>query len=457
MPAHIAPPQSYDVLGIGFGPSNLALAIALRESGSNLSFYFTEAAPRGCWHPGMLLDGSDIQHNPLRDLVTPRNPQSYFSFVNYLKSQNKIFEYLNLGLSYPFRKEYARYISWATGFFNEDVGFARPVTSVRYDDRAHQWQVDTPSGPISARSLVVGTGRSRNIPEPFKGAVGPRVFHLCDYLHSVENLRDELQSIAVVGASQSAVEINLDLLNRFPSIRIHAIHRSFAMGQKDTSPFSDHIYFPEFTDFYYNASKSTQEDLRRQLRRTNYGAADLDVLRSLYVRLYEERLDGRERFLIHNNTAIIAAKAGQRGVDLTLTNRINGAEVDLCVDAVVLATGFKDIGVGEGYEPSPPLLADVLGFLNRDDSGCLKVRRDYTVHRDVVAPCYLNGLCESSHGFGDAGSFSLLALRAAHIVESLEARLNLESPRNQKALHPARRFARQAETAPAADHQVAIG
>ena len=37
---------------------------------------------------------------------------------------------------------------------------------------------------------------------------------------------------------------------------------------------------------------------------------------------------------------------------------------------------------------------------------------------------FLNGLCESSHGIGDAGSFSLLSLRAKTIAESLRKQLS---------------------------------
>lgn len=49
-----------DVLGIGFGPSNISLAIALEETGSNLDVRFIEAADAAGWHPQMLLEGSDI-------------------------------------------------------------------------------------------------------------------------------------------------------------------------------------------------------------------------------------------------------------------------------------------------------------------------------------------------------------------------------------------------------------
>ena len=35
----------------------------------------------------------------------------------------------------------------------------------------------------------------------------------------------------------------------------------------------------------------------------------------------------------------------------------------------------------------------------------------------------LNGLCESTHGIGDAGSFSLLSLRAEMILKGLREKL----------------------------------
>jgi L-ornithine N5-oxygenase len=57
----------------------------------------------------------------------------------------------------------------------------------------------------------------------------------------------------------------------------------------------------------------------------------------------------------------------------------------------------------------------------------LSVGFDYGVQPDPdvrgMPPIYVNGLCESTHGLGDAGSFSLLALRSKAIVQSLRRRL----------------------------------
>jgi L-ornithine N5-oxygenase len=73
----------------------------------------------------------------------------------------------------------------------------------------------------------------------------------------------------------------------------------------------------------------------------------------------------------------------------------------------------------------------------------LDVELDYRVRlagdgRTTHAPLYLNGLCESSHGMGDAGSFSLLSLRSAAILNSLSNRLSPASAAGGHTSVPAR-------------------
>ena len=422
-----------DVLGIGFGPANIALAIALEESQSMLNVQFIERANHANWHPQMLLDGSDIQNNPLRDLVTPRNPQSQYTFVNFLKCEGRLFDYLNLGLLYPLRKDYARYVAWTARFFEDVVRYGTPAHSIATDKRTGRWLVETSSGPIAARAVVLGSGRTRNIPGLFQRFVGTRIFHFTDYLEKMKSIQWNLNRVAVLGSSQSAVEIHNDLMSRFPDLEIHAIHRSFAMSQKDTSPFSEHIYFPDFIEYFFNAGESGRADLQRQLRRTNYGATDIDELHKLYVRTYEERLDGRCRFHIHNSTNVDDVQIDNGVVRVSLRDRIHPNRSKLAVDALVLATGFRDLGVGEGRELFPELLKDVASGLARRSDGALNVSRDYRVESDSGLALYLNGLCESSHGFGDAGSFSLLSLRSLQIANSLEKYFLAHSTRSSTA------------------------
>ena len=409
----------YDVLGIGFGPSNIALAIALQEQGYTGSTIFLERARSSQWHPHMLLSGADIQNNPLRDLITPVNPQSHYSFVNFLHKSGRFFEHLNLGRLHPLRRDYFDYVAWVAAQF-ENVRYGADVTGLdmEMEDGRPVWRVRTPHQEFRAHRLVLGTGRNLNVPSQFQ--LGPSVAHCTDYAAAIQSCSKDTP-IAVVGASQSAVEILLDLLGRNYS-DIHAIHRSFSFRLKDTSPFSDEVYFPEFVDYYHRLSPLKRSQLDQQVRATNYSSVDGDILDTLYQRIYESRLDGRKPLRLHRCTEIRSAQVQPAGVRLSLyeTNTEEATELD--VGLVILATGFLDIG-RNGREGLPALLKPHWENF-RWDGEYLAVQRDYRVSEantgSPLPPLYLNGLCESSHGLGDAGSFSLVSLRARTIYESIQ-------------------------------------
>ena len=67
----------HDLIGVGFGPSNLALAIALQEGQPQtgaIDALFLEKQPHFAWHGDMMLDGTHMQISFLKDLATLRNP-----------------------------------------------------------------------------------------------------------------------------------------------------------------------------------------------------------------------------------------------------------------------------------------------------------------------------------------------------------------------------------------------
>src|SRR5687767_497740 len=86
-PTSSRPVDVVDVLGVGFGPSNLALALAVQEhnerSGdpARLRAAFVEQQAAFGWHRGMLLEGATMQVSFLKDLVTMRDPTSPRSFL----------------------------------------------------------------------------------------------------------------------------------------------------------------------------------------------------------------------------------------------------------------------------------------------------------------------------------------------------------------------------------------
>ena len=425
----------YDVVCVGFGPANIALAVALDELWPAARVKFVEREPAPSWQPAMMLDGADIQNHPVRDLVTPRNPRSRYTFVNYLHEQGRLFKHLNVPSHHPLRKEYARYIQWVAENVPADVDYGRNVTAIRFAETdpattgARPVEVRTADGgSYLGRSVVVAPGRSPFVPQVFEGLRFPHVVHTSRFLPGIADLdRDWAGTLAVVGASQSAVEVVLDLTGRFPAARVVNVMSGYGYRLKDTSPFSEEVYFPEFVDYYYHASDEGKRRLRDQLRPTNYSAADRDVIDDLYLRMYEDELDGRQRLTLRTNRLITAARHDAAGVTLDLTEQITNELEHLTVDRVVLATGYRDLGTKGRTEQLPPLLREVADVLRVDPETGLSVGIDYRVENSSAGrgapPIYINGLCESTHGLGDAGSFSLLALRSKAIVDSLRQRL----------------------------------
>jgi L-ornithine N5-oxygenase len=312
--------------------------------------------------------------------------------------------------------------------FSHLVAYGARVAGVtiveHHGDRVYE--VETEAGDrYLGRTLVVGTGRTPLVPPPFDMVRSDRVFHLTQYLYRLAELDTEPTNIAVIGGSQSAVELTLDLSKRYPRARISNYVRSYSLRLKDTSPFSEEGYFPGFTDYYFNADRRSKTTLDAFMRATNYSSADDDVLHELYLLIYEQRLDNEQRVFVRGNRQVHAVTPVDGRVRLDVTELHTGEQEIDEVDLVVLATGFRDLGPGPHQERYPATISGVAEEFRFDEEGYLVVNPDYSIQpADAGTPSlFLNGLCESSHGIGDAGSFSLLSLRAATIGESLQKRL----------------------------------
>src|SRR5688572_28554058 len=130
-------PLIHDLIGIGFGPSNVAMAIALSEHNARVggeeavTAHFFEQQPRFGWHRGMLIDDATMQVSFLKDLVTLRNPASEFSFLCYLKSKGRLVDFINHKQLFPSRVEFHDYLQWAAERVTGYAEYDREVTAVR--------------------------------------------------------------------------------------------------------------------------------------------------------------------------------------------------------------------------------------------------------------------------------------------------------------------------------------
>lgn len=252
-PSKASPESSqYDIVCVGFGPAALAIAIAMHERGSSntKNVLFLERQAEFGWHTGMLLPGTKMQISFMKDLATMRNPQSYFTFVNYLHKHNRLANFINLSTQTPFREEFNDYMKWCASHFGDQVKYNQEVLKVSPGQKTGStvdsfWVSarDTQSGEvqrISAKHVIVANGGEYSIPEGLKSpAISDRIVHSSQYLKRVpQQFQDENAEyrFAVVGGGQSAVEISEDLQSRYPKSRVSLIFRDSALRPSDDSP-----------------------------------------------------------------------------------------------------------------------------------------------------------------------------------------------------------------------------
>lgn len=413
----------HDVIGVGFGPSNLALAIALDECARKFRLkcapLFVEKQPRFTWHGGMLLPGSDMQISFLKDLVSLRDPTSPFTFVNYLHKHGRLQDFINCRTFYPSRLEFNDYLRWVAAQFKsqavygetivavEPVIAGQSVTSLRVRSR-------TLAGDETvrlARNLVVAAGGKPYIPQMFADiADDRRLFHSSVYLDTVgaAGLGGRAARVAVVGGGQSAVEVTVDLRSRFPDASIDLIFRGHALKPSDSSPFVNEIFNPDYTDFIFAQPDDRRDAIVRNFRNTNYAVVDIDLLDQLYRLLYQQRVSGTTGVELHPRNEITSVSAAVEGIEIGKVDKFEGRDSRSCYDAVILATGYD-------RETPHAFLEPIRRYIRGT-----AVDRNY---RLATSPAFrpqihLQGYSESSHGLSDT-LLSVLATRSQEIAESL--------------------------------------
>ncbi|KAI1795864.1 L-lysine 6-monooxygenase (NADPH-requiring)-domain-containing protein [Ganoderma leucocontextum] len=387
----------FDIIGLGFGPANVAIAGAIVDKWANCEppprheplkqVLFIEKQREFRWHPGMLLPNSRMQISFLKDLATLRSPQSPITFLAYLHSQGRLLTFINRGSFTPTRKEYSDYLSWAADYVQKhgiQVQYGEEVVGlIRCDD-----------GTIEVRSRDVETGgeffrRSRNIilspggspklpPALSVLSPHPRIIHSASYISSADAFFSSLRStsqplrIAVIGAGQSSTEVLLDLHNRLNSLPIsggnkHELDMIFRKGSlkpSDDTPFSNEIFDPDATDLMFGLpTQRDRQHLLQEYSATNYSVVNNRTIDSLYEVMYHQNLlDGvkartgqdeesnRTRITLRPHNSVFAAEiipptsdASSNGeaVRLTMHGVLTRAVMQKTYDVVFCGTGYE--------------------------------------------------------------------------------------------------------------------
>jgi lysine N6-hydroxylase len=407
-----------DIVGIGAGPANLSLAALLssgRERGlTSLTSIFLEKDERVLWHSGQLFPGTLMQTEFYRDLVTPVDPTSRFSFLNYLKVNDRLDQFFCSEYICPTRREFEDYFNWV-GAQLPDVIFGTKVISVDYDPEANLFVTVADGGATSLRYLsnhiVFGCGQ---MPDP---AIAKdernRVIHVSSLLTFI--FPEPLKRILVVGGGQSAAECVNYLLDRFANdqVEITWVTHQTSFRALDKGNFSREAFSASYGQVFAELPVSLREKILQDESGVAFGITP-EIAKALYQRLYALKYLSRQRsspsVRMHPHVDVLEirdAPCGARVTARTLETETSSADYD----CVILSTGFEDESVFDSPMVGPELKSRVNGGSDRDGYA---VKWDGPQDRMI----FVQSQNTKTHGLGDA-NFVTAPARNASILNAI--------------------------------------
>ncbi len=408
----------YDVVGVGIGPFNLALAALaepLRENHS-LSVLFLDEKPGFAWHPGMMVDGARLQVPFLADLVSLTDPTSRFSALNWLRETGRLYSFYFAEDLFLERREYEAYCRWVASQLPY-CRFGTRVTEVRpVDDEFEVWftSADGGSRSVRAKNVVLGIGTEPSIPAAVRhfvadvgqggeggeaGEAGENVCHSGAYLDHRDRLR-ALPDVTVVGSGQSGAEIVLDLLRHgAPGRRLRWLTRSTAFEPMEYSKLGLEHFTPDYTRYFHALGPDTRADLLRVQGRL-HKAISAETLAALHAELHARSFTGDTGTTLLPGVTVTGGR--RQGSDLVL-DCLHGRqkrEFTVRTTGLVLATGY--------VERTPHFLTGV-------EPG------DADLEYRVRPGLYVQNAEHGTHGVG-APDLGLGAHRAAVILNAVTGR-----------------------------------
>ncbi|WP_338061893.1 lysine N(6)-hydroxylase/L-ornithine N(5)-oxygenase family protein [Virgibacillus indicus] len=284
----------YDFIGIGIGPYNLSLA-ALTEDMHDIDCIFFDESSRMQWHPGMLIEGTDLQVPFLADLVTFADPTSRFSFLNYLKQHNRLYKFFFFHTMEVPRQEYSDYLKWAANQISGLYFGKKVVDVIDQDDHYEIVTQDSETGTREsclANHIVMATGSEPLILENMQGFPDKDVIHTSQYLYEKEALM-ESDHITVVGSGQSAAEVFYDLLEEREDkeFQLTWLTRSKGIFQLEAAKLGQEFFSPDYVDYFHKLPLNKRKEALDTLEPLRNGVAH-QTLNGIYEMLYHYSIGG---------------------------------------------------------------------------------------------------------------------------------------------------------------------
>ncbi|NGP45464.1 SidA/IucD/PvdA family monooxygenase [Bacillaceae bacterium SIJ1] len=409
----------YDMIGIGAGPYGLGLAAMCEQQG--LTSLFFDRSNTLAWHPGMLIENANLQTSFLADLATFVDPTSPYTFLNYLKEQERLqafFFYQRLDVP---RAEYSRYLEWV-GNQLQNVRLNHDVYDVKDHPSGDGYEVyvtNVATNEVSifhTKHVALATGYQPNVPTDADLSL-PGVFHSSAYVFA-RSVCERAERVAIIGSGQSAAEIFLDLLSsqqEYPHRELHWMTRSAGFMQMESAKLGQEVFSPDFVRYFHPLSYEKRQSLLPVLSPLRKGI-DPETLRSIYNQLYEQTIatDPNISILARSSFRQMALLADGKK-RLTFHHQDKEADFTIDADVVIFATGDK------------PRLPDWL-FANYEEDIIFEdeARRQFAVgknyHLSFAKPrthhLYMLTNLEHSHGPA-ATNLGLAVYRNARIINDV--------------------------------------
>ena len=400
--------QHITLAGIGAGPFNLSVA-ALMEKVPDVSYALFDKKKSFHWHPGLMLQGARLQTSWMKDLVTPVDPTSPYSFLKFLVDHGRFYAFINAEQAAISRQEFAQYLEWVAAQLPQ-VNFNAHVREIDYKQGRFWLRFD--DRILSADHLCLGTGTQPFVPEFAVPHLGQQIFHGGSILNSQRNFAGK--RVVVVGGGQTGAEVFLELISeRWGECESVAwLSRRGNFDQLDEAPFTNDLFTPGYVQHFLSLNRQQKRELVARQKLASDGISP-STLQEIYQSLYQIQIvQGRNKgYALLPSRELVAMQNQHSHYALQVVHH-QQADEWLDADVVIFCTGFKTV--------IPGCLEPLLDRVGWEEDGLLAMQDNYQVRWEHGQQNHIYAVNASRHHHGIVDpQTSLMAWRSANIVNDL--------------------------------------
>lgn len=400
----------YDLVGVGIGPFNLSLA-AILDKTKNFNYKFLEQKKEFDWHSEIMFADSDMQTSYLKDLVTPIDPTSPYSFLNYLVQNGLFHAFMNTGRQVVTRREFEMYCQWVTQKLEHRLEFGVAVDKVDFDGK--NFILSSGNRHFTSKNICLGTGLSPRIPDCTVDLLSNNFFHAKSPL--LKDLNVDGKNIVIIGGGQTGVEIFRNCFKskwgKAKSIKL--VTGRSALQPLDESPFTNEFFTPHYVDAFFEIDPLKKAPIVKSQKLASDGNTP-NYLDDIYRELYQLKFvhGNQQDIQILPSRRLNKAEEIDRQYMLLFENNFNDSFDELKADIVILCTGFTNA--------VPKMLNPIKSKIEFDEEDRFIFNKNFSVKWDGPEENKIFALNFSRHSHGiSEPQTSLMAWRSSVITNDV--------------------------------------